>query len=147
MGVTYVSKTAIESNFLPTGLAGDAIGATANGTSHDRNTIDKLPAGPFDEAFLLLHLEAINGGPSVASVTFRIEHSDNNSDWTAVTDLATVEAATITLTAVGFKTLAVRPNGLKRYRRAVISAITLTGGSSPSLKLRAVWVLTGGRQV
>ncbi len=145
--VNYASKTALESNFYAAGLSGDAVSATANGASLDRETVDALPGGPYPEAFLLVHVEAITGAPTAISLTFQIQHSDDNSAWTQVTELANVEATSLVVTGVGFKTLALRPPGLKRYRRAILSAITLTGGSSPSVKLRSTWVLTAGRQV
>jgi hypothetical protein len=146
MGLNVKNKIAMESKFITTGLSGDAVNATANGASFDRDTVQKLPEGPFEDGFLLVQLEAITGSPSAISVTLRIEDSADDSTFAAVTDLAKVEAATVNFTAVGIKTVAFRLTGLRRYVRAAVSAITLTGGSSPSVKVRALFVLTSGRQ-
>lgn len=145
--VTFKNKALVESKHITTGLSGDGITATANGTSFDRNTVDKLPEGPWEEGYLLVELEALTGGPSSVSIKYRIEHSDDDSTFEAVTDLAKVEAVEIAFTAVGIKTLGFRLPGLKRYVRAARPTVTLTGGTSPTAKLRATFVLTSGRQV
>lgn len=145
--LSYTNKIALESFFISSGLSGDDINNTGNGTSFDRNTVDKLPGGPYEDGFLLVEVEAIAGAPTAVSIKLRLEESDDDTIFTPVTELAKVEAGTVDFAGVGIKTLAFRLPGLKRYVRAARSTVTFTGGSSPSADIRATFVLTNGRQV
>lgn len=147
--VTVKNKAALESRFISSGLSGDTVNATANGTAFDKNTVDLLPEGPYEEGFLLVELESVTGSPTGVNLRLRLEHSDDNSTFTPVTDLSKVEAAELVFSAATprIATLAFRLPGLKRHVRAARSTVTFTGGTSPSAKLRATFVLSAGRQV
>ena len=145
--LSYSNKIALESFFVSSGLSGDTVSATGNGTSFDRETVDELPNGPYEDGFLLVEVEAISGGPTAVNIKLRLEESADGVTFTPVTDLSKVGAETVDFTGVGIKTLAFRLPGLKRYVRAARSTVTFTGGTSPSAKVRATFVLTNGRQV
>lgn len=110
---------------------------TVNGTAIDKE--DEIS----DEGVLVVQTGATSGTPDSFTVTFKIEHSDDNGDtdaYAAVTDLNIVEAATKTVTAenaVG--TLAFKTAGLKRYFRAVLTR-AFVAGTTPKVYADAIFV-------
>lgn len=116
--------------------------ATVGGPSFDRSA-QQL----YSEAVLLVQAGAIAGSPSAAAMTFKIQESSDNTNWTDVTDLEIVSAATLVLTAantVGKLNLRIR--GTKQYVRAT-GTNALTGGSSPTAFWSAQWLLLGGERL
>lgn len=119
-----------------------AASATVDGPSFDRQA-QQL----YSEAVLLVQVGAVTGSPTGTVMTFKIQESDNNSDWTDITDLQKVSAATLVLgaaNAVGRLNLSIRST--KRYVRAT-GTNALTGGSSPTAFWSAQWLLLGGERL
>lgn len=144
--LTHTNKFAEESKLMSTGLSGDTVTGVANGTSIDREAL-LAGNGPYQTGTLVVELEALTGSPTAVDIKHHLEHSDDNSTFTAITDTSVVSAATLDFTEVGIKTLTVRMPSLKRYVRARRGTVTLTGGTSPKAKLRSLFILTEGRQV
>ncbi len=149
MPVTYKNRLTIEPKFLNTGLSKDDASATANGVVIDTHSVEMLANGPYAEGLLLAQVEGFTGAPTAASVKFRLEHSDDGATFTPVTASENVGAETLDFesTSPAVKTLAFRPQGLKRYLRVAVSALTLTGGTTPRAKLRAFLILDAPRFV
>lgn len=105
---------------------------TTNSTAVDKRAA--LYAGiKYGEGLILLSTGAISGTPDATSVKVKLQHSDDNSAWSDVTDLAVVEAAEIEITAADtVKTLAFRPEGCKRYMRSVLT-VAFTAGTTPKV--------------
>jgi len=113
----------------------------------DGSSIDRFAHNTPLSCFLHQVVGAIGVAPSAASVVTTLQHSPDNSNWTNYTpDGASVAAATPAVTAADTGSgVAVDLSAANRYIRSV-TAVTLTGGTSPSV-LVASDIILGGAAV
>lgn len=97
--------------------AGTAVTAVTNGTGVD---LYQGGAGDYRTALFVVQAGAITDGTHVVT----LEHSDDNTTWSAAPDLGTASFATADSNAV--KDLGY--NGQKRYVRCVLTATGATTG-------------------
>lgn len=113
-----------------------------NGTSVDQRAIEQFAAG-----CVLINVGAATGSPSSFSVVYTLEESDDDSTFTTAqhTNDSASGDATVTVTAAGNYSIEFEPGRLKRYYR-LKRAVTITGGSSPTLPNAAVFLLGDPRK-
>lgn len=118
----------------------------ANGASNGVGIdFQAYPAGYKDVVFLFGTGDLTSNG--TVAVVNKLQDSDNGTDWTDVTDLDIVNAASVTISAENsVARLSYRLAKGKRYVRPV-STTAFTGGTSPTLGLAVDAILLNPRWV
>lgn len=106
----------------------------ANGASNGATIDFQAYPQAYKDAVFLFTVGDLTSNGTVAVVN-KVQHSDNGTDWTDVTDLDLVSVASATLSAENTQTrISYRFAKGKRYARGT-SSTTFTGGTSPTLGL------------
>lgn len=111
---------------------------SSNGATNGATIQKSLLPDVYDELVFLVQTGAVTGSPSSFTVVAKVQDSPNGSDWTDVTDLSIVQAATVTVSAANtIARLPCRIGALRDYVRVVLTT-TLNGGSSPTVFIYSI---------